>query len=163
MNLIWKDIIGFEGHYQINDIGQIYSLKSKKFLSTPINSSGYPVVSLWKNNKVKMFSLHRLMALHFIPNPENKPHINHKDSNRRNFYLNNLEWVSSKENVIHGVKFGHGVKGEKANKSKLTEKEVLKIRKDLTKGISCYKIAKKYKLYISTICRIRDRITWKHI
>lgn len=101
---IWKDIIGYEGLYQISNFGKIKRLVSikcnkERFLSiTKDRKYGYCRVMLCKNNKSKRFLIHRLIAEHFIPNPENKPCIDHingiKDDNR----IENLRWCTYKEN-----------------------------------------------------------------
>lgn len=134
------DIIGFEGYYKINQLGVIMScdryVKSHgtniSFLKGQIikhgmNVTGYPAVMLWKNAKVKRMTIHRLLAIHFIPNPENKKEINHKDGVKANLALSNLEWCTPKENRRHAVDtgllvnpsgekaYGYGIRGERHN------------------------------------------------
>lgn len=104
MEEIWKDVKGYEGLYQISNLGKVKRLvsvkcKKERFLSiTKDRKSGYCRVMLCKNNKTKRFLIHRLIAEHFIPNPENKPCIDHingvKDDNR----IENLRWCTYKEN-----------------------------------------------------------------
>ena len=101
------DIKGFEGLYAINKEGYIKSLDriveckngvlkpvSSKFISPADNGTGYLFVYLWKNNKSYRKYVHRLVAETFIPNPENLPEVNHKDNNKRNNSVGNLEWCS---------------------------------------------------------------------
>ena len=100
---IWKDIEGYEGLYQISSLGRVKSLNYRKsgkegYISIYIGSHGYPSVTLSKNKKYTPLLLHRLIAQAFIPNPENKPEIDHLDGNKLNFNRNNLSWVTSKEN-----------------------------------------------------------------
>lgn len=117
-NEIWKDIKGYEGLYKISNYGRIYSYYSKKLLKTTLCNGGYLRGHLYKNTKVKAFLVHRLVAKAFIPNPENKPEVNHIDGNKKNNNVENLEWVTSKENMEHAVinnlGVGKGVRKTKA-------------------------------------------------
>lgn len=118
MNEIWKDIKGHEGIYQISNLGNVKSLErllwnghtyytyKERLLKKSINHNGYYTVRLSKNGKGKNYLLHRLLAMHFIPNPNNYPIINHKDGNKLNNNLDNLEWCTYKYNNHHAVKEG---------------------------------------------------------
>ena len=88
--------------YQVSDFGKIKNAKGK-ILKTFINDKGYEIVSLSKNGKQKNERVHRLVATAFIPNEKNKPHINHKDGNKLNNRVENLEWVDRKENIMHRI------------------------------------------------------------
>lgn len=101
-----KDIIGFEGLYQIEDNGQVYSLKSKKYLKPKKDTDGYLLVNLYIDGKQYTKKVHRLVAQAFIPNPENKKEVNHIDCCRDNNNVNNLEWATHRENVIWQAKNG---------------------------------------------------------
>ena len=101
MQEIWKDIKGYEGIYQVSNLGRIKSLErfikgkknkyvKQKIKKQSISKTGYYVVSLWYKNKGKVLKVHRLIAQAFISNPLNKQHINHKDLNKLNNSLNNL-------------------------------------------------------------------------
>ena len=97
----WKDIAGFEGFYQVSNTGKVRNVKRNRTLSPALNSRGYQRVLLCKNgDKLNKF-IHRLVAEAFIPNPENKPEVNHKDSNKTNNNFYNLEWVTHRENIEH--------------------------------------------------------------
>ena len=107
---IWKPIKGFEGFYEISNLGRVKSLErtyktrnnktwhvSERFLKiTPFN--GYPAVVLSKNSVCRRYTIHRLIAEAFIPNPENKPFIDHINTNTMDYRLSNLRWVTAKEN-----------------------------------------------------------------
>lgn len=96
-----KDVVGYEGLYAVTSCGKVWSYKQKKFL-TPVMMYGYPRVGLWKDGKVKREFVHRLVAMAYIPNPENLPQVNHKDENRANCCLQNLEWCDAKYNANYG-------------------------------------------------------------
>jgi hypothetical protein len=101
----WNDVVGYEGIYKVSITGKVKSLHGKeKYLSQSI-SKGYKVVALSKNGKAKMMKVHRLVAMAFIPNPMNKPHVNHIDSNRANAHVYNLEWCTPRENSQHALKY----------------------------------------------------------
>lgn len=101
---IWKAIVGYEGHYEVSDCGNVRSLnwnnekKTKNLWLKPTNA-GYKQVYLFKDGKGKMFLVHRLVAQAFIPNPNDYPQINHKDENKSNNCVRNLEWCTCKDNV----------------------------------------------------------------
>lgn len=116
---MWKDIIGFEDSYEISDTGIVRSkdrlcvdsVGRKRFrkgmiLNPDIAPNGYYRVTLAKGKKKVQKYLHRLLAEYFIPNPEHLPQVNHKDGNKLNCSLDNLEWVSVKENVVHAYQHG---------------------------------------------------------
>ena len=93
-------------HYAATVDGRIYSLHSKKFLSDNKKLGDYKAVTLCEDGKRKEETIHRLIALAFIPNPENKPAVNHKDGNKLNNCVNNLEWCTYQENVQHAMDAG---------------------------------------------------------
>lgn len=102
---IWKDIEGFEGYYKVSNYGNVMSLKRTGATGGLIkpyeHTKGYSKVSLWKGNKGKKMSIHRLVATAFIPNPDNKPQTNHKNGVRDDNHVSNLEWCTNSENQIH--------------------------------------------------------------
>lgn len=104
MDEIWRDIEGYEGLYQVSNKGRVKSLYkgSERILSPGIDGSGYMFVCLCHDNVRKYFKLHRLVAQTFISNQENKPQVNHKDENKKNNCVDNLEWATSKENINYG-------------------------------------------------------------
>lgn len=119
----WRDIEGFEGLYQISNLGRVKSLErhicyydtrwgryvdkvNKERILKSVGGT-YQIIQLRKDNKYFPKYIHRLVASAFIPNPENKPEVNHKDRNPRNNRLDNLEWVTSKENTLHLISSGY--------------------------------------------------------
>ena len=102
-----KDFVEIKGfsNYLINKDGEIYSKKSNKTLSKKINN-GYEAIQLWEKGKRYDKKVHRLLAENFIPNPNKYNVVNHKDGNKRNNSLDNLEWCTTRENNIHAIKNG---------------------------------------------------------
>ena len=117
----FEPIEGYNGYYSISEEGEVWSEKSKKFLSIYPDKDGYLLCGITHAGKRKLHKIHRLVALTFIPNPENKPQVNHIDGNKANNHIDNLEWASAKENINHAWASG-------LSKSKLTEEDVLYIR-----------------------------------
>ena len=133
MKEIWKDIKGYEGYYQISSLGRVKSLNrtkkhsynsiallKEKYLK-PQSANGYKFVRLCKGNNVKMKIVHRLVAEAFIPNPNNYKEINHKDENKSNNNISNLEWCTHKYNI------NYGTRNERVSK---TEKNTKRLKKD---------------------------------
>lgn len=101
---IWKSIKGYEGHYDISSNGRVRSFKhGVNILVINWKPNGYGFISLSLNGNLKYYHIHRLVAHAFIPNPENKPQVNHKDCNKSNNNLSNLEWMTGKENCLHAL------------------------------------------------------------
>lgn len=105
----WRYIKGYEGKYQISNLGRVKSLgnnknKKEKILSNTPRKDGYLMVCLYKNGKGKPFTVHRLVALHFIDNPNNYEEVNHKDENKQNNSIDNLEWCTREYNNNYGTR-----------------------------------------------------------
>jgi hypothetical protein len=102
MNEIWKDIPGYEGLYQVSNLGRIYSLYRKRLLNPVLHKNGYVRIGLTNNaGKRKLNGLHRLIAMAFIDNPDNKPWINHINGITNDNRIENLEWCTASENELH--------------------------------------------------------------
>lgn len=104
MEEIWKDIEWYKGVYKISNLGRVYSVQRKKIKNTFIDKGGYVRVQLYYNYTQKGFLVHRLVAEAFIPNPNNYPQVNHKDENKLNNCVDNLEWCTNKYNCNFGTK-----------------------------------------------------------
>ena len=155
---VWKDIEGYEGLYQVSTCGNVKSLPKvrrngtgtyiqKERLLKPSNTStGYKKVELCKDGKRKGFKVHRLVAIAFIPNPDNKPEVNHIDGNKINNNIDNLEWVTSSENSVHAYETGLN-----PNKKELDEKEIIYMYCEL--NMTMQEIAKHFNVPIKSIKR----------
>lgn len=99
-----RDIPGFEGRYAITSCGKVWSYRTKRFLKPYDDTHGYLKVDLRKGDKRCQCKVHRLVAITYLPNPDNLPQVNHKDENKQNNCLNNLEWCDAKYNNNYGTK-----------------------------------------------------------
>ena len=107
MQEIWKDIEGFEGRYQVSTWGNVRSMKKK--IKPYENDKGYLKVGLCKDGKSHKKRVNRLVAQAFIPNPYNLPQVNHKDGNKKNNSVTNLEWTTDKANREHAARMRKGI------------------------------------------------------
>ena len=105
MEEIWKDIEGYEGLYQVSNLGRVKSLERiyKNRKSFSITNKGYYRMPLYKNGKQKCHHIHKLVAKAFILNPENKPTVDHIDRNKQNNCVDNLRWATYKEQIANRV------------------------------------------------------------
>lgn len=103
MQEIWKPVVGYEGYYDVSNFWDVIGLKYYK-IRKPWKNKWYLRIDLWKNWECKNMTIHRLVAQAFIPNPQNKPDVNHKDGNRENNRVDNLEWVTKSENTLHAFR-----------------------------------------------------------
>ena len=93
-----KDIAGYEGLYAVMSCGKVWSYKNKMFLKPVTTHDGYLRVSLYKDGKMKHYKIHRLVAMAYLPNPENLPQVDHIDNDKTHNYLNNLQWINHRDN-----------------------------------------------------------------
>lgn len=155
---IWKDIPGFEGIYKISNFGNVHSIRYNKLIKISIGKRGYRVISLWYRGKGKTVAIHRLLALLFIPNELNLPCVNHKDGNKLNNDLNNLEWVTYSQNNQHAfdmkLKIANNPFGTKSKRGlfNLDELKQIKIMKE--EGYTNKHIAEYFDVEKSTIQKI---------
>lgn len=175
---VWGHVKGYEGYYMVSTFGRVMSLKRKVRNSSysyrivkssirkqHINGRGYLSLFLIKAPIKKSFVTHRLVAQSFLPNPENKPQVNHIDGNKLNNDLINLEWCTSSENRLHAFREGiqTPVRGDDRSDSKLTNKKVIEILKCLKEGVTGRSLANKYGVSTTIISLVKSNKTWKHI
>jgi len=163
---IWKDVVGYEDIYQISNIGNLRNKKRNKLKKLTTSDYGYMRSSLWRNQKRFNCSVHRLVAEAFIPNPDNKPQVNHingiKDDNR----VENLEWCTQSENGLHAHRTGlvNHARGHKHSSSKLTKDDVLELRRLYKLNIyTLRQLGDMFNIADSTAYRIANKKTYKNI
>lgn len=154
---VWKEIEGYEGHYQVSTLGNVASIKTGRpvMMKLQNHSGGYKQVKLCKPNKIKIERVHRLVASAFISNFENKPQVNHINGDKTDNRVGNLEWNTPIENTRHAFKNGLvNVYGENHRASKISNKQAEFILNNY-KTYSLSYLAKKFN--VSDAC-IRDII-----
>lgn len=151
MELKILDAFGFP-NYAVTDNGYVWSIRNQKWLRLRTNPGGYKHVSICG----KTIGVHRLVAMAFVPNPENKPEVNHKDCNPANNTVDNLEWVTKRENLEYQYKLG-------SLANLMSEDDVHFICQKLADGYSCTNIARKYNFPYTAVYQIKRGENWKHI
>jgi len=157
--------VRIDNKYKIALIGNSVINEKGKELKPQKNTSGYLYVNLCHNSKSTKKYIHRLKAFAFIDNKQNSKEVNHIDGNKLNNEINNLEWVTSKENKEHAFKNNiNNYKGENHKLSKLTSTDVLNIRKEYAESkITHSKLAFNYGVNQSAITRVINKTSWSHI
>jgi hypothetical protein len=173
MEEIWKDIEGYEGLYQISSLGRVKSLKDRwgkeRIRKLKTGTNGYHFINLSKTGKVEVFMVHRLVAKAFIPNPDNKPEVNHKDGSKQNNCVTNLEWATRSENekysynVLHKKSGGGkgGVNIFTTNYEFITQVESLSAAVEWVKNNTGLKYACKEN--ISIVCRGKGHSAYGYV
>jgi hypothetical protein len=160
---IWKPLKDYEGLYEVSNMGRVRSLIKRGNAKQKIRKTGFDIrtgyitVQLTKNNKPLTKRVHRFVAETFVPNPMNKPVVNHIDGNKKNNKGSNLEWMTYSENTLHSFKNGLQKKifGDYNYITKIKTQDVLKIRELINLGKTNREIAKIYGVNPSQISRIK--------
>ena len=168
MTEIWKDIKGYEGLYQVSSLGRVkrtYKNKKERILKIYLRKDGYFQIQLSNQSKFKQFLIHRLIAHAFIPNPDNKPFINHINGVRNDNRIENLEWCTNKENIHHAIKNGsRNDKGENNPNSKLTEEQIRTIKWLLkNSNLKQKEIANMFNVHPTHISSIKRNKYWNFV
>lgn len=169
----WKDINGFEGLYMISDYGNVLSLKNNIIRKTKKNNRNYHQICLNKNGEQHYFLVHRLVAEHFIDNPNNYPQVNHKDENKDNNRADNLEWCTNRYNCRYGTR-NERVRNSEGYIKHLNERKVRVAGKSIDgkievifNGINISKRLGFSPKHINRACRgeipVYKGMTWKYI
>ena len=181
---IWKDVVGYEGYYKVSSLGIVKGVERKftqfngltkryntKTLSEKVmkpfeDKDGYLKIQLTKDGVHNKFFVHRLVAIAFLPNPENKPEVNHKEGNKKDNRVEMLEWNTTSENQRHAIanKLYETARGEKSGQAKLKESEVREIHKLWKSGeVSQQYLSDMFGVAGSAISRIVNGVRWNHI
>ena len=177
MNEIWKDVVGYEGLYQVSNMGRVRSLdriesvgshtrpRKGRILRQSLATNGYLFVRLCKNNHYTNKRINRLVAETFIPNSDSTLVVDHIDGNKLNNRLDNLEWCTQSENSVRAFEMGlrKSQKGESHGRVKLSDEDVKYIRMSYIpydKEFGCHGLAKKYNVSPGHICSIIKGVYW---
>jgi hypothetical protein len=163
-NCAW--VVGYEGLYSVDESGNVYSTVTttsrRMGILKPHIKNGYPAVNLFKDGKQKHHYIHRLVAEAFVPNPDNLPEVNHKDCDKTNNQVSNLEWCDRHWNLQHS--YDHGLKrtGETHGCARLTEDDVREIRA-LRGKVSGKEISQMFGVAQCTVSAIQLHRIWKGV
>lgn len=163
---VWKPVDGTNGRYRVSNLGRLFSVKRNRVLSPSVNNSGYHSTTIYYDkNNIKSMRVHRLVAFAFIPNPNNKPFINHINGIKTDNRIENLEWVTMQENAIHATRTGLNIppKGTKHGRSKLNEQLVKRMRKERKQGKTYTQFADEYGVDRKTAWAAVVGKNWSHI
>lgn len=156
---IWKNINGYDG-YLISQFGEVKSPKGKIRKDKQSFGNASKLIPGYRVIRIKLsdtnISIHRLVAIAFIPNPNNLPQVNHIDGNKSNNYYKNLEWSTHSQNCIHAVQ-------TRLKKVTFDPSQVIAIRDAFSKGYQTKIIANYFKVMPGTISNITRNFSWKHL
>ncbi len=169
----WRPVVGYEGWYEVSNLGRVRLIMQTKgsaaghVLKPGISTTGYPIVSLWRDNKGWTVAVHILVTQAFLgPCPPGQE-VNHKDLDRRNARADNLEYLTRGDNVRHSLHNGTSRRrgaalrqGEAVNTAKLTEDDVRAIRASLE---GARVLARRYGVSRVAVQLVRKGATWKHV
>jgi hypothetical protein len=151
MKEVWKEVAGYEGHYKVSNLGNVFSIKRNIILKPRLKALGYYDYCLSLKSKYKHIRIHRLVATHFIPNPDNLTDVHHKDEDKSNNKVTNLEWID-------------GGKHNKLHKASLTDADVLKVRQlRKSRGWGPLKISRKLGISKGIVANIIYEVCYKDI
>lgn len=169
MNEIWKPVLGYEGFYEVSSHGRVRSnypspRKKSEFLS-PGYVRGYRQLILCKNKVRKVALVHRLVALAFLGDPPTQNHqVNHKNLNKADNRVENLEWMTHADNNRHAAPVIPRIKGTNKSNHKLSDEQVLSIRsRYVPRQVSLKALAEEFGVSMQTVHAIVHRRKWKHL
>lgn len=167
----WRDIIGYEGLYQVSNIGRVKTMarlhresrpymKQERLMNPPVNSVGYPQVCLYKDKKGVIQSVHRLVATVFLERKPEHQVINHIDGNKLNNHVDNLEWCTYGHNQAHAIRTGliRIYRGESHYASKVSDAQRLEIHNLCKSGIAQHKVGAMFGIGQQAVSKIVQNI-----
>lgn len=168
---IWKPVKDFEGYYEVSNLGRVKRLKGYQCLGErilkPSLSIGYSVVNLQRPGKRKVTKVHSLVMRAFVSQRPRKQEVNHKDGNKSNNHLANLEYVTRSQNQKHAFENGlnkpNRIHGEEHGRAKVSSQVVKEIRRLAAQKLSQYEIARRVGIKQPQVSRIVNRKLWQHI
>lgn len=161
----YRKIPGFDGEYLISNTGIVYSKKKNRIMKDRVSRYGYRTIRLYRDGSVKEYRVHRLVAITYLPNGSKLPFINHKDCNKLNNSVKNLEWCTPRENTVHFWKSGKRtpLRGEKSVQAKLKNEDAVFIRELYKTGLISHRcLAKQYQVSSALICFILNNKTYQY-
>lgn len=154
----WRDVEGYEGFYQVSNFGRVRNFSSGRVLKLMVHEKGRLYVKLCKKGAYRMLFVHVLVAKAFIPNLECKPQVNHKNGIKTDNRVENLEWVTGSENLLHAYEIGLRVSARR----KLSEEDVRYIREN-PDGLTRKQLSEKFGICISTLDMVRSGRTYAKV
>ena len=158
----WRPVVGYEGHYEVSDRGQLRRIwqcrgtRAGRISGGTVNKGGYVIVTLSRDNHKEMSMLHRIVAQAFIgPRPDDRHEINHKDGNKRNNAVTNLEWVTRSQNNQHA--YDTGLRGPRNKGRRLTREQAIIIR---TSTLSTLELAQQFGITRNLVTRVQTGVAW---
>lgn len=159
--VVWKDVVGYEDLFMVCEDGRVFSKRTGRILKQTTSKTGYFIFVTrigGRKGVCKCFKVHRLLAIAFLENPEDKPYVNHIDGDKKNNHVSNLEWCTARENTMHSLELGlsttkHLLKLNASNR-KLTSSDIKYIRENyrpLGESFTQRELALKYNVCKSTI------------
>jgi hypothetical protein len=165
---VWKPLLGIVecgDYYEVSNLGNVRNIGTLKVLKYRRDLKGYGNVCLYYNKKSKQYGVHRLVALAFLPNPDNKPEVNHKDGIKVNNLVTNLEWATPRENIRHAMDNGliDIPKGMERPNATLTDEDVVKIKQLLIQRVSSREIGRQMSISSHIVDAIKKGRSWTHV
>jgi hypothetical protein len=167
---VWKPVVNYEGIYSVSNLGRVrreisFKRASVRLLKPVSCPQGYLSVKLNWQAKGKTFRIHRLVAIAYVPNPLNKPEVNHIDGVKTNNRDSNLEWATPKENMQHAHYVLHAInrRGKENGRAKLTEETVKEVRQLAQSRENFAEIGRKFGVTKEAIGYAVRRVTWRNV
>lgn len=150
-------------NYEVSNLGRVRHATKKTLKGAPLAKSGYPVVNLWSGNVGRVYTVHELVAAAFLGTRPNGWSVNHIDGNKTHNAIENLEYMTLSDNSRHQFETGLCQRGERNGHSKLTEHNILEIRRRANAGERTVDLAREFGVGSPIISQIKHGTRWKHV